>query len=119
MPEKPVLLTIHQSSVKTRSVIVKWVPRFEGNSPIRWFQLEYNRDSSLWQPYAHGSPPHFNIPPETREVEVKKLAPDTDYKFRVKAVNDKGPSPWSDYSRTVHTNKKGKIRQSISHLLTM
>lgn len=103
-PESPVILAIPLTAVRTRSIVVSWRPRFEGNSPIRAYNLQYNREFEEWKTYKFGVPPLENIPASTNELEVLGLDPASSYQFRVRAANDIGASSWSDKSKIQTTH---------------
>ena len=90
-------------------MIVEWRPRFDGNAPIRGYNLQYNRDQTGWQSYEYGVPSVLNIDRTINKVEVLKLKAGKKYQFRVRAINDIGFSDWSENSRMVHTLQEGEI----------
>lgn len=89
--------------------MVSWRPRFEGNSPIRAYNLQYNREFEEWKTYKFGVPPLENIPASTNELEVLGLDPASSYQFRVRAANDIGASSWSDKSKIQTTHPDGML----------
>lgn len=93
---------------------MEWRPRFDGNSPIRSFNLQYNKDYSGWQTLKYGMPPVENIPAEVNRLEVDKLDYASQYQFRIRAINDIGNSPWSDNSKTVTTHQKGNYFNDLT-----
>lgn len=102
-PESPVILAIPSTSIRHTSVIVEWRPRFDGNSPIRAFNLQYNKALSGWRTYRYGIPPVENIDDTLNKLEVLHMEPGTKYQFRVRAINDVGPSAWSENSVQIQT----------------
>jgi len=108
-PESPVILAIPSTSIRHNSVIIEWRPRFDGNGPIRGYNLQFNRDLTGWQSYAFGMPPVLNIDRSINKVEVLQLKAGKKYQFRVRAINDIGFSDWSENSRSVSTLQEGML----------
>ncbi|XP_047144342.1 protein sidekick-1 isoform X1 [Hydra vulgaris] len=98
-PDSPVILPIPHTNVRAESIVVSWLPRFDGNSPIRGYNLQYIKDYGVWKTFQFGIPPTINLPASMQEAEVTKLFPASTYQFRVKAINDIGDSPWSDVTK--------------------
>eukprot|EP00111_Clytia_hemisphaerica_P021271 TCONS_00062616-protein len=101
--QSPVILAIPSTSIRHTSVIVEWRARFDGNAPIRGYNLQFNKDLTGWQNYKHGIPPVENIGRDINKLEVLYLKPGMKYQFRVRAINDLGYSDWSESSRSVRT----------------
>ena len=109
IPLTPIILTIPFTDVYSDSIKVKWVPRYDGRSAIRAYNLEYKKEKDLWRQYRYGIPPVNNITSDINELEVKRLEPGQGYKFRIRAVNDVGPSLWSEYSEMQRTKARGRL----------
>lgn len=107
VPENPVILAIPSSSIRHTSVIIEWRPRFDGNGPIRAYNLQYNKDLTGWVTYKYGVPPVENIERTLNKLEVLYLESGMKYQFRVRAINDVGVSGWSENSRSIRTLQKG------------
>ena len=112
IPLTPIILTIPLTDVRSDSIVVKWVPRYDGRSAIRAYNLEYKKEKDVWKPYEYGIPPVNNIPSDINELEVLRLEPGQGYQFRIRAVNDVGASAWSEYSDMRRTNAQGKFIMS-------
>ena len=88
---------------------MKWRPRYDGKSPIRSYNIEYNEEFGGWKRYKFGIPPVEDVGADLNQLEIKKLLPGTKYQFRIRANNDLGSSTWSDKSRLITTNSEGKL----------
>ena len=106
-PDSPFILPIPDSAVSARTVEIAWKVGSFGNSPLRYLTLQFNKDNGGWLTYSSSVDPALN------KLTVTGLLPGTRYKFRLKATNDVGDSPYSGDSNWVTTFAEG----NDSHLL--
>ena len=69
----------------------------DGYAPLRWYEVQYAENNGPWitQPEQ--------VDPTVTAYTVRNLSPFTIYKFRIQAVNDIGPSGWSEESNMTKT----------------
>ena len=69
----------------------------DGYAPLRYYVVQYSENNGPWiiQPEQ--------VDPTVTAYTVRNLAPFTMYKFRIQAVNDIGPSGWSEESNMTKT----------------
>lgn len=88
--------------IRARSLHIVWKPRFDGNSPITKFKIEYKQaiQTSIWEvKEVNGS---------VRSLELTSLKPAVDYILQIYAVNKLGTSRASDQKR-VWTKEDGEF----------
>lgn len=88
--------------IRARSLHIVWKPRFDGNSPITKFKIEYKQaiQTSIWEvKEVNGS---------VRSLELTSLKPAVDYILQIYAVNKLGTSRASDQKR-VRTKEDGEV----------
>jgi len=91
-PGKPTDVTATQSSKATISVSWK-APTDEGESPISGYQIEkIDGTSSVWTILT------TNTGSTSTSYNDFMITKDTNYMYRIRAVNDKGPGQPSDYT---------------------
>ena len=79
------------------SVFLRWQPGFNGRSEITGYKLEYSEiNGSFW--YRVTTSAQTLAEAGEQGYELTKLAPNTPYEFRVRAVNRFGRSDFSDPS---------------------
>ena len=109
---------VRAEPVNDTTVKMEWDPPDDGGAPIVGYDVEY-RSMDAQQPKARSVPGAAEFAPGTKNanaesdeddwtlwghvadpnqqsVLVDGLAPDTEYEFRVRAVNDVGEGSWSD-----------------------
>ena len=98
MDEPPLAPTsITFSDTKQRSINVAWAaPNNTGRPPIEKYQLQYRSHSDDPWPQVETANIIDNI--TTTNHTVTPLDRDTQYDFRVRALNDEGTGPWSEPS---------------------
>ena len=94
-PLAPTSITF--SDTKQRSINVAWAaPNNTGRPPIEKYQLQYRSHSDDPWPQVETANIIDNI--TTTNHTVTPLDRDTQYDFRVRALNDEGTGPWSEPS---------------------
>ncbi|MBN3277397.1 SDK1 protein, partial [Polyodon spathula] len=97
-PEPPKNLSITQSEVWSRGLLLRWVPGGDGSSPVRYFTvLTKELPDGEWQ--THSSAISHN----STSWHVDRLKPFTSYKLRMMATNDIGDSEYSAETDTITT----------------
>uniref|UniRef100_A0A0K2T3X4 Protein sidekicklike [Megachile rotundata] n=1 Tax=Lepeophtheirus salmonis TaxID=72036 RepID=A0A0K2T3X4_LEPSM len=96
-PQPPSAPQISQSQVQAREITFSWNPGNDGYAPFRYYVVQYSQNGNGWQSVSERVDPMLNT------YTVKKLKPFTNYKFRLQAVNDIGPSGWSEESNNTKT----------------
>ena len=94
-PLAPTSITF--SDTKQRSINIAWAaPNNTGQRPIEKYQLQYRSHSDDQWPQVETANIIDNI--TTTNHTVTPLDRDTQYDFRVRALNDEGTGPWSEPS---------------------
>ena len=96
-PEPPSAPLISPSQIQDRDITFSWTPGSDGYAPLRYYTVQYAEGSGAWQTVAE------RVEDTLTTYTVYKLRPFTDYKFRIQATNDIGPSGWSEESNTTRT----------------
>jgi protein sidekick len=96
-PQPPSAPQISPSQVQDREITFSWNPGRDGYAPFRHYVVQYSQNSGGWQ-----TVPELVDPTQTAYT-VSELKPFTLYKFRIQAVNDMGPSGWSQESNVTKT----------------
>ena len=88
--------------IRARSLHIVWKPRFDGNSPITKFKIEYKQviQTSIWEVKE--------VAGSVRSLELTSLKPAVDYILQIYAVNKLGTSRASDQKR-VSTKEDGEF----------
>ena len=112
MDEPPLAPTsITFNDAKQRSINVAWAaPNNTGRPPIEKYQLQYRPHSDDEWPQVETANIIDNI--TTTNHTVTPLDRDTQYDFRVRALNDEGTGPWSEPSP--HSTNANQPPQIIS-----
>lgn len=81
-------------------ILIIFYPFLKGNdgyAPLRYYVVQYSENNGPWiiQPEQ--------VDPTVTAYTVRNLSPFTMYKFRIQAVNDIGPSGWSEESNMTKT----------------
>ena len=88
------------------NISMSFTPGYSGRAVIKYYLIEYNNDTAY-----HKSP----LPPVWRlirnltkilenPVNITGLIPNTKYRYRMRAFNVMGPSPWSNVSADIKTS---------------
>ncbi|XP_070580081.1 protein sidekick-2-like isoform X2 [Ptychodera flava] len=98
-PQPPYGLLVPQGEVHSHDVTLLWTPGTNGNSPIRYYTIDYRESTSIntWRTHT------TNIDASKTTYVIDNLSPYTTYQFCVKAHNDVGASPCSEPSDFVTT----------------
>ncbi|MGH0129283.1 UNVERIFIED_CONTAM: hypothetical protein FKN15_038666 [Acipenser sinensis] len=96
-PEPPKELSVPQSEVRSRGLLLRWVPGGDGSSPVRYFTvLTKELPDGEW---THSS----TISHNSTSWHIDRLKPFTSYKLRMMATNDIGDSEYSAETDTITT----------------
>ncbi|XP_053386774.1 protein sidekick-1-like isoform X2 [Mercenaria mercenaria] len=93
LPQAPVITSVSLHPNDVRGVIVKWIPGYDGNTPITKFNVQYQEvlpGNGGWVTSDVG------IQHSAREATVTGLRPAQHYQFRVFASNEIGEGLPSD-----------------------
>ncbi|XP_078096275.1 protein sidekick-1 [Mustelus asterias] len=97
-PQPATNLTIPQSEICGRSLLLKWKPGSDGSSPIRYFTVQTKElPDQEWQ--THTS----SINHDATSYVIDRLKPYTSYQLRIMATNDIGDSAFSAATEPVTT----------------
>uniref|UniRef100_UPI00398E8C7C protein sidekick-1 isoform X2 n=1 Tax=Pristiophorus japonicus TaxID=55135 RepID=UPI00398E8C7C len=97
-PQPPTNLTVLQSEIRGRSLLLQWKPGSDGSSPIRYFTVQTKELPNVeWQ--AHTS----SISHGVTSYVIERLKPYTSYQLRMMATNDIGDSAFSTETEPVTT----------------
>ncbi|KAG7459979.1 hypothetical protein MATL_G00216340 [Megalops atlanticus] len=97
-PQPPRKLTVPQEEVRSRRLLLRWVPGGDGSSPVRYFTLQTRQlPDGDW--LTHSSAIGHN----STSWEVDRLKPFTSYKLRMMATNDVGDSAYSKETEPITT----------------
>ena len=96
-PQPPSSPQISLSQVQDREITFSWNPGNDGYAPLRYHIVQYSENNGPWIQVPE------QVDPTVTSYTVKYLKPFTSYKFRIQAVNDIGPSGWSDESNITKT----------------
>ncbi|KAI1884631.1 hypothetical protein AGOR_G00228370 [Albula goreensis] len=97
-PQPPRKLTVPQEEVRSRRLLLRWVPGGDGSSPVRYFTLQ-TRELPNGDWHTHSSAIGHN----STSWEVERLKPFTSYKLRMMATNDIGDSTYSRETEPITT----------------
>ncbi|KAG5854527.1 hypothetical protein ANANG_G00038760 [Anguilla anguilla] len=91
-------LTVPQKDVRSRALLLRWVPGGDGSSPVRYFTLQTRQlPDGDW--HTHSAAISHN----STSWEVDRLKPFTSYKLRMMATNDIGDSAYSKETDAITT----------------
>ncbi|XP_078414728.1 protein sidekick-1 isoform X2 [Cetorhinus maximus] len=97
-PQPATNLTIPQSEIRGRSLLLQWKPGSDGSSPIRYFTVQTKElPNREWQ--THTS----SINHDATSYVIDRLKPYTSYQLRIMATNDIGDSAFSTPTEPVTT----------------
>ncbi|XP_048847436.1 protein sidekick-1-like [Brienomyrus brachyistius] len=97
-PQPPRRLSVPQSEVQSRRLLIRWAPGADGSSPVRYFTLQI-RELEIGDYITHSSAISHNC----TSWEVERLKPFTSYKLRMMSTNDVGDSAYSKETDAVTT----------------
>lgn len=102
---------LRTSNVTTESATLEWnSSRTDGGSRIQAYVVEVKEAGlSLW--FDAGNTERCSLP-------VSKLKPDTDYTFRVHALNDIGASEWTTLNVPLRTKKRPVVEEDLAGRLS-
>ncbi|XP_033119268.1 protein sidekick-2-like isoform X2 [Anneissia japonica] len=101
VPEKPSKPIVNQALVESRAVPITWQADVDNRSPLRSYTIQVSSGSSSSAFTDHIT----NVSPLLTAYKVDNLLPYTNYRFRLQAINDVGPSAYSDSSSVVTTRQ--------------
>ena len=96
-PQPPSAPQISLSQVQDREITFSWNPGNDGYAPLRYYVVQFSENNGPWISVPE------QVDPALTSYTVKSLKPFTTYKFRIHAVNDIGPSGWSEESNFTKT----------------
>ena len=96
-PQPPSAPQISPSQVQDREITFSWNPGNDGYAPLRYYMVQYSENNAGWVTISE------QVDPTLSSYTVHNLIPFTKYKFRLQAVNDIGPSGWSQDSNMTKT----------------
>lgn len=96
-PKPPSGPQISMSQVQDREITFSWIPGNDGFAPLRYYVVQYSENNGPWIILPE------QVDPSLTSYTARNLQPFTNYKFRIQAVNDIGPSGWSEESNMTKT----------------
>ena len=96
-PQPPSAPQISPSQIQDRDLTFTWTPGSDGYAPLRYYSVQYTENSGGWQTVQE------RVDPTLTTYTVYNLKPFTQYRFRIQATNDIGPSGWSEESNSTKT----------------
>merc|ERR1719397_1266873 len=96
-PQPPSAPQISPSQIQDRDLTFSWTPGSDGYAPLRYYTVQYAEQAGSWQTVGQQVDPALNT------FTVYNLRPFTEYRFRIQATNDIGPSGWSEESNSTKT----------------
>ncbi|XP_048465695.1 protein sidekick-1 [Rhincodon typus] len=97
-PQPATNLTVPQSEIRGRSLLLQWKPGSDRSSPIRYFTVQIKELPNVdWQ--THTS----SISHDATSYLIDRLKPYTSYQLRIMATNDIGDSVYSVPTQPVTT----------------
>ncbi|XP_067858995.1 protein sidekick-1 isoform X2 [Heptranchias perlo] len=97
-PQPATNLTVPQSEIRARSLLLQWKPGSDGSSPIRYVTVQTKELPNMeWQ--THTS----SISHDATSYVIERLKPYTSYQLRIMATNDIGDSAFSAETEPVTT----------------
>ncbi|KYB25519.1 Protein sidekick-like Protein [Tribolium castaneum] len=96
-PQSPSMPQISRSQVQSKQITFSWTPGRDGFAPLRYYTVQKMENGGPWQSLPE------RVDPQLTSYTVSDLKPFTSYRFRIRATNDIGPSPFSPESIEVRT----------------
>ena len=96
-PQPPSAPQISPSQIQDRDLTFSWTPGSDGYAPLRYYTVQYSENYGSWQAVSE------RVDPTVTTYTVYNLRPFTEYRFRIQATNDIGPSGWSEESNSTKT----------------
>jgi len=96
-PQPPSAPQISPSQIQDRDLTFSWTPGSDGYAPLRYYSVQFSENQGSWQPVSQ------RVDPTVTTYTVYNLKPFTEYRFRIQATNDIGPSGWSEESNSTKT----------------
>ncbi|XP_068898271.1 protein sidekick isoform X6 [Tenebrio molitor] len=96
-PQAPSMPQISRSQVQSKQITFSWTPGRDGFAPLRYYTVQKMENNGPWQSLPE------RVDPQLTSYTVSDLKPFTSYRFRIRATNDIGPSPFSPESIEVRT----------------
>ena len=96
-PQPPSAPQISPSQVQDRQITFNWNPGSDGFAPLRYYSVQFSENTGPWQNVNE------RVDPSVTFYTVYNLKPYSDYRFRIQAINDIGPSGWSPESNSTKT----------------
>ena len=84
--------------MQDKEITFSWNPGNDGFAPLRYYSVQFSSEvNGGWQTVPE------RVDPALSSYTVTGLEPFKLYKFRIQAVNDIGPSGWSEESNVTRT----------------
>lgn len=96
-PQPPSAPQVSRSQVQSGQITFSWTPGRDGFAPLRYYIVQYMENGGPWQSETE------RLDPQVTSHTATSLKPFTNYQFRIQAINDLGPSGWSQESEPVRT----------------
>ena len=96
-PQPPSGIQIFPSQIQDRDLTFSWTPGSDGYAPLRYYTIQFSENSGAWQTVPE------RVDPSLTTYTVYNLRPFTQYRLRIQATNDIGPSGWSEESNSTKT----------------
>ena len=99
---------VFRFQVQDKEITFSWNPGNDGFAPLRYYSVQYSLNNGGWQLVPD------RVDPALSSYTVTDLEPFKFYKFRIQAVNDIGPSGWSEESnvtRTLPSSPSGVVKE--------
>lgn len=97
VPDAPTKVIVGR--VESRQVTLSWTPGSYNNAPLRYYRIRARISGGSWMDQA------TSVPADALSYTITGLNPDTRYQFKIQAINDVGPSPFSPPSDDVTTSE--------------
>ncbi|XP_071796641.1 protein sidekick-2-like isoform X2 [Asterias amurensis] len=96
LPQMPTNVMATISPTDSRTILLSWVPAFDGNSPLLRYIIEQKEDESSFREIDS------NIDPSLTTSPIVGVIPSRSYQFRVTAENWLGRGETSDVTTVLH-----------------
>ncbi|XP_014211856.1 protein sidekick [Copidosoma floridanum] len=96
-PQPPSKPLVSKSQLQSRQITFSWTPGRDGFAPVRYYTVLQSENSLPFKIISE------RVDPSLTSYTAKDLKPFTEYRFRIQATNDIGPSELSDESDQVKT----------------
>lgn len=96
-PQPPSIPHISRSEVQATQITFSWTPGRDGFAPLRYYTIQKSENAGPWVTVPQ------RVDPSVTSYTVTDLKPFTNYRFRIQATNDIGPSAFSHESPQVRT----------------